>query len=268
MGFNWRRAGRAVATAGLSETLPAAGIDVNPGPNGNDPIPPGQEHRTPDQLRWDPTTGMPINAAGPPANEVALQYQYKSQELIRQRQQALWGDAANVLGQGADLLQSYRPGGSAALASGIYGQRANVYQNQAASLTEPDLMSIYREDKQIQAERAARRARNLQIGLGIAQMGASLIGGGMAGGAAAGGLSAGQGLGLAQMGQPVQGGGVQAGPGIATGGVYPAGTLPQPAPVSASGPYSGGYQMPATAMATAGPSMQGSYGAGGAPPAP
>lgn len=151
---------------------------LDPGPNGNDTPAPGQERRSPDQLQWDPITGMPINANGPPSNDQALAYQYKAQELIRRRQQALWGDAANSIQQGIGLMTSYRPGGSAALASGLYQSRANVFQNQAASLEEPDLMSIYREDKQIQADREARRARNMQFAMSAAGIVAGIATGG------------------------------------------------------------------------------------------
>ena len=183
MGFNWRRVGRAIGTGGLSEIDRAAGSPVgggvrqlDPGPNGNDMPAPGYERRSADQVQWDPVTGMPINTAGPPAHEVALQYQYRSQELIRQRQQALWGDAQNTMGQAAGLLSSYRPGGSAALGSGVYSSKAGLFANQAASLTEPDLMSAYREDQQIRAEREARRARNLQMGMSLLGLGAQVAG--------------------------------------------------------------------------------------------
>ncbi len=185
----------------VSLLSPVAGgySQFDPGPNGADQPAPGYERRGADQVQWDPITGMPIGTAGPPAHEVALQYQYRSQELIRKRQQALWGDAQNVLGQGANLLSSYRPGGSAALASGIFGARSNAYQNQAANLEEPDLMSAYREDKEILAAREAKRARNLQIGLGLVQAAATIatggIGGVAAGIAAAGAQGLGQGLG-------------------------------------------------------------------------
>lgn len=177
MGLDWKRGLRAIGTGGMSEVNRAAGNPIgqlDPGPNGNDMPAPGYERRSADQVQWDPITGMPINTAGPPAHEVALQYQYRSQELIRRRQQALWGDAQNVMGQAGNLLQSYRPGGSAALGSGVFSARAGLYANQASSLTEPDLMSAYREDQQIRAEREARRARNLQMGMSLLGMGASV----------------------------------------------------------------------------------------------
>lgn len=169
------RVGEGIFTGGLSEVYSKDGY-LNPGPNGNDTPVPGQERRSPDQLQWDPYTGMPINANGPPSNDQALAYQYRAQEIIRRRQNALWGDAANSIQQGIGLMSSYRPGGSAALASGLFQSKAGVYQNQASQLEEPDLLSVYREDKQIQADRAARRARNLQFGLGIIQAGASAAG--------------------------------------------------------------------------------------------
>lgn len=159
--------------------------ELDPGPNGNDPKSSQLEYRDADRVRWDPLTGMPINVAGPPSHELALKYQYRAQEIIRRRQQALWGDAQGALASGQDLLQSYRPGGSAALASGIFGQQANLYAAQAQHLEEPDLLSQYRENSEIEAKREAKRNRNIQIGLGVLQAGVSMATLGLGGAAMA-----------------------------------------------------------------------------------
>lgn len=197
---------------------------LDPGANGTDTPDPNLEFRDPDQMQWDPITGMPIGMRGPPSHEVALKYQYRAQELTRRRQQALWGDAQNVMMGARNLLQSYRPGGSAALASGVFGQQAGLYASQAQSLEEPDLMAGARQNAEIQAAREAKRARNLQIGLGIVQagatLGASAIAAG-AGGAASFGLNLGNTF--AQQGAPPMGtsygtSGTQMGPGVQSGG--------------------------------------------------
>lgn len=216
---------------------------------------PGQEHRTPDQLQFDPYTGMPINANGPPGAEVALGYQYRAQEIIRRRQNALWGDAANSIQQGIGLMSSYRPGGSAALASGLFQNKANIYQNQAASLEEPDLMSQYRDAKSSDADKAAKQARNIQLGLSAASLVAGVATGGAGfflGGAAGAAGAAAQTPGAAASGTSLR---ADAGMG---GGGAPA-SVGGPGRVPGGGGYSGGA---GAAYATPG------GGGGGAPGTP
>lgn len=277
--FNWRRALRAVGTGGASELARGAGIDFNPGPNGNDPdYSQLYEHRA--NLPLDPATGMPIGGVGPPAHELALNYQYRAQDWARQRQNALWGDAQGSISQGIDLLQSYRPGGSAALASGMFGQRANLYAGQAASIQEPDLMSAYREDKEIQAEREAKRAARFQQIMGVVQTAAGIAG--MAAGAPPVGgslLGSPQGQAFAQqggppMGTPGPGGTTMMGPGYGYPGSNALGPqygTPGVGGYSSQGPYApamsggGGGGMPAPVHGGGARAPQGGGPQGGGP---
>lgn len=132
-------------------------------------------------VQWDPQ-GFPV---GPmPRGEFALEYQYEANRRTDARRQALWSDAQNTLRQGLDLFQSYRPGGSAALASGLFQQRAGLYGQQAQSLESPDLLIDYRRDAQAKADIEARRAQRFSQVMGALQLGASVAG--AAAGAAAG----------------------------------------------------------------------------------
>ncbi len=93
---------------------------------------------------WD-ADGMPIGRM--PRGENALLWQYEANRRARTRRQALWNDATGALDQGANLLQSYRPGGSAALASGIHRQKAQMFGTQALNYSAPDLLIGYREEQ-------------------------------------------------------------------------------------------------------------------------
>jgi hypothetical protein len=76
----------------------------------------------------------------------------------------LWGDAQQSMRQGLDLFQSYRPGGAAAVASGMFGQQASLYGTQALNTEAPDLLIDYREQIRESAERETRQLnRNAQL---------------------------------------------------------------------------------------------------------
>lgn len=151
---------------------------------------------SPDAPQFD-STGRPV---GPmPAAETALSWQYEADRRTEQRKQALWGDAQNVMRQGTDLMQTYRPGGSAALASGMYQNRGAMYANQSMATETPDLLMRYREkaayDAESKAEQAAREAKhqaNTAMALQLVGTVAGAAVGGVGGaalGAAAGGLA-------------------------------------------------------------------------------
>lgn len=173
-------------------------------PNGSSPY-----DSTGQQIQWD-ETGRPI---GPmPFGKNALDWQYEADRRTERRKQALWGDAQNVMRQGTDLMQTYRPGGSAALASGIYQNRGAMYGNQAMSTESPDLLMRYRADKQDEADEerkaAERRAEKQAQTMGLVQAAATVAGaavggvGGVALGAAAGqALKANSGVGGTTPGQ-------------------------------------------------------------------
>lgn len=184
-----------------------------------------------------------------PAEDTALAWQYEADRRTEQRRQALWGDAQNVMRQGTDLMQTYRPGGSAALASGMYQNRGAMYANQSMATESPDLLMQYREkaafDAKGEAERQAREARhdaNTALGIQLAGTVAGAATAGIAGAAlttaaaqyarqnSGGGVTATQGSGVSIPGGGARdtevggvaiqgsGGGMPGGPGGAVGG--------------------------------------------------
>jgi len=177
--------------------------------------------------------------------------QYQSERYVAGRNQGLLADAIGMgnrlygqgrgaLQQGISNLQAYRPGGAAAMASGMYESTANMYANQAEfglrgavarQINAPDMMQASRDAAIKSANERADRA-------GLMQLGGQLLGtafGAMSGGAAGGaGAAVGGGMGAkiagaipagagGMMGQPVgqsgllpvqgSGGGIQSGGG-------------------------------------------------------
>lgn len=127
----------------------------------------------PNAPQWD-ETGMPV---GPmPRGQYALDYQHEANRRAEQRRNALWGDAQGSMRQAADLFQSYRPGGSAALAANVYGQKANLYGTQAQTIEAPDLLMGYREHERQMAERERKQANKFARTMGIVQLGAQVAG--------------------------------------------------------------------------------------------
>lgn len=106
---------------------------------------------------WD-SSGMPVGRM--PRGDYALDYQYEANRRAEQRRQALWGDAQGALQQGADLLQTYRPGGASALASGIFNQQSNLYGTQALNTVAPDMLIGWREDERQKALAEEQRRYN------------------------------------------------------------------------------------------------------------
>lgn len=141
----------------------------------------------------DPNTGM-ISGPFPlvPANEARGYQAIHDRAIFRQRQNYL--NQGVQYGQGAlGLLQSYRPGGSAALEAGIY-QGLGQMEFQRAQLTQPmDLLSDLRRHEGAVAASRANRAQErqiaVQVGTAVATLASAYIGG--AGGIAAQGALAG-----------------------------------------------------------------------------
>lgn len=131
-------------------------------------------------VQWD-ETGRPVGQM--PRGNFALDYQYEADRRTQQRRDVLWSDARQALQRGAGVMESYRPGGAAALSSGIYGQMAGLSAQQAMSLESPDLLMGYREHKQDMADYERKKAEGKARLLSIASAGATLLGGGMGGGA-------------------------------------------------------------------------------------
>lgn len=119
----------------------------------------------------------------------------RNQQLLRDaisRGQGNFADAQGALNNGLQNLQTYRPGGAAAMTSGLYqsqaqssisqadfGFRGAVAQQQSA----PDLLNSTREKAIADAKGAAEKA-------GLYQLGGAVIGGAAAGFAAGGPVGA------------------------------------------------------------------------------
>lgn len=210
----------------------------------------------------DPSTGLPSGpgAYGLIPAGIALQYQAAHDRKIWEMRQRMMRGGLNY-GRGAlNLLQSFRPGGGAAIESGIYGGLANLKFNQA-QLTEPlDLLGDWRREQESRSRMRTNRQMERQmviqgigtaaaIGLAPATGGASLLAlGGL--NAAAGAYGAYQNRKAAEAGargrqdgfEPATaGGGFQPiGPGGAAGidpdtGGVPGGVYGPPAPTGGAG---------------------------------
>lgn len=104
--------------------------------------------------------GFPTSGKNPPA-EIADQVQLLAERNVAQRNAGLNQDAFSALQGGLGQLQSYRPGGAAAMASPYYSQMAQVLQNSQTQA--PDLLYNSRLQAQQKAKKAARQASNMQI---------------------------------------------------------------------------------------------------------
>ena len=266
---------------------PGAGFipGLDPGPNGRDtpgPFGPSASPYDP-SVRWD-AQGFPVGPM-PRGGDMPLEYQYEANRRTEQRRQALWNDAQGSIRQGLDLFQSYRPGGSAALASGMFGQSAGLYGQQAQTLEAPDLLIDWRRDKQAKADLEAKRAQRFSQVMGVFQFGAQVASAASGGGPVAAAAT------LPSAGAPPTvpgatvpgGGGVGGGVGAAVGGggygqpggqparVGGVGTVTAPGMTpgapdllpggGSSGGFAGGGGGPARRGASPGPG-----GPGGAPP--
>lgn len=233
-------------------------------------------------VQWD-ETGRPVGQM--PRGNFALDYQYEADRRTQQRRDVLWSDARQALQRGAGMLESYRPGGAAALSSGVYGQMAGMYGQQAMTQESPDLLMGYREHKQEMADYERKKAEGKARLLSIASMGMSAIGGGMGGAPVGAAMSAaGQQMYPQAIGpQQAQGQGAPVG-GLAPGQQGPpvpsnipgqpfqaqAGGSPQQALQATAGGV-GGAQQPRLGDASGGGmpgAPAGGSGGGGAPAAP
>lgn len=235
------------------------------------------------QVTFDETGRPMVNGKpiGRPGADFGLDYQYLAEQDAERRRLSLWTDAQNSIRKGLDLFQSYRPGGSAALASGLFQQSASMYGTQALNTFAPDMLAGYR-DKQLQdAKREREKAREFSQNLALAQFGMNPLGllnsgptpqspvgtpqenvpnpgqpqaptapsGGSVPAGAASGVQVGGGASGAVL--PMGSGGVG---GMAPGGAYGAQIGPDGQPMSSSINRAGGSQ---------GPTVDGGFGAGG-----
>ena len=151
----------------------------------------------PNSVQWDPVTFRPLGEEGGrvPRGGYALDYQNRANMMAEAARARYFQSSQDLLGQGANLFESYRPGGAASLAAGLHGQQAQLAFNIGTQQEAPDLLMGYRDDAQRRAESEAKKARRQAIALSLfgtaAQVAVGAATGG-AGGAAAAGLAAGQ----------------------------------------------------------------------------
>lgn len=161
---------------------------------------------------WDTMPGANI---GPEA-------QYESEAAVARYNQRLGYAANEAMRQGALNMQSYRPGGSAAMLSPFYQGQANTLLSMRTEA--PDNTFRWRAVQADRAAKAARRTQLLSTGISAAAMlGSAAIGALAPAGAAAGGVGAAiggaaQGLGTA-LGGYYMGQGMSATAGNASSGV-------------------------------------------------
>lgn len=173
--FFRRAAGAALApfTGGYSlaaTEMPHRGNPFNPGPTGNsgygnDQMNSAIQHseQVPlDQVQFN-SAGFPVGQYGPPSARVAPAYQYLAEQNAVQRQNNYFNSALGNLGAAQRTLESYRPGGAAALQSGIYQQQAQLNYQIGTQQRAPDLLFDYRRDAGAQAQHAAAMASQNQL---------------------------------------------------------------------------------------------------------
>lgn len=161
------------------------------------------------------TGGLEGPIALPPAH-LALNMQAEHDRAVWNARFRMGRDALGFAQGGNRLLQSYRPGGAAAMEAGTYGQMANI-QMQRAQMHQPlDLLGDYRRDQIARAGRSGKKNRTIGTALQVVGAVASIIPGGQAVGMglmAAGGAVASQGnaQGAASFARGQQGGQMRSG---------------------------------------------------------
>lgn len=144
-----------------------------------------------------------------PGRRVGMEAQYATNRYTAARNRESREAAIGAMRKGMGLLESYRPGGQASLASGMYQGLAEYhYRNQVEA---PDQLAKWRDAIRAKAQHRATQARTMQAVAaavaGVATMGVGLAAGAGLGMAAMGGLSTAAGA-MAGGGQAQQGGGV------------------------------------------------------------
>lgn len=120
------------------------------------------------------------------------EYQARADHAAEMRRQKFMQGGINFAMGALGNLQSYRPGGSAALESGQYNALSQMMFNRAQMTRAPDLLSDLRRHTQARIESRNRRAQErnnyVRIGTTLVQAAASYFGGG-------GGMAAAQAIG-------------------------------------------------------------------------
>jgi len=209
------------------------------------------------EVSWN--QGLPDRAPSR-NNPYRYAWQYEADRQTELYRRSLFRDARGSMRQGIGVMESYRPGGSAALAGGMYHGMANLYAGQASQLQSPDVMMNIRDKAQVEANRESQRAAGMGRLIGLAGTIAGFAVGGPAGAAVG-----------SQLGQAVGGSQAPSNAGIdpglyrgqsGTGSVASTGgAMPQPPSAGASG---GGLSGPAVPTAGAAGGVAGGAAGGGA----
>ena len=170
-----------------------------------------------------------------PGRRVGMEAQYATNRYTAARNRESREAAIGAMRKGMGLLESYRPGGQASLASGMYQGLAEYhYRNQVEA---PDQLAKWRDSIRQKAQHRATQARTMQAVAaavaGVATMGVGLAAGAGLGMAAMGGLSTAAGT----MAGGAGGGGNVAGA-FVQGGMQPK-TQQQPGVATTAAPTAG-----------------------------
>jgi len=130
----------------------------------------------------DPNTGEVRGPYPLPPADVALGFQAQHDRAVWNRRNRLMRDALAFGRGGLSLMQSYRPGGSAAIQAGTHMSLAQIQLNRAAMTTPLDLLGDYRRHEAAKAGSAADKetTANWIVG-GLAAVAAFYTGGATAG---------------------------------------------------------------------------------------
>jgi len=111
----------------------------------------------------DPRTGLQYGPSAMPSAELAPELQAQADRANLLLRQQRMRDATRMQMGALGLMQSYRPGGGAALEAGVYDRAAASIRQEAAAFTPPDLMFPYREAKASEARSDAKKQANREL---------------------------------------------------------------------------------------------------------
>lgn len=170
---------------------------------------PGAADLVQGRTRIDPTTGSLIGPDSLIPHQLGLQYQAEHDRRIFDYRQRLMADAQRY-GEGAlGMMQSFRPGGGAAIEAGQYNTLAQIQLNRA-QLTQPmDLLGDYRRHEQAIARQKANRQAERTLAIQGTIAAASIAAAPFTGGLSLLALGGAAGLGQRQQAPQQPGGGQQ-----------------------------------------------------------
>jgi hypothetical protein len=151
----------------------------------------------------DPNTGQLLGTPGTVPANLALQFQDAHEQAVWGYRQRLMSGATDYLQGAAGNLQRFRPGGAAAMESGIYQGVAGNMMQQAAQTQPMNLLRDYERQAGVDARRQMRNASYTQA---AATLAGAAIGAFAGPGGAAVGANIGSQVGGAAAGVNAQGG--------------------------------------------------------------